>query len=191
MKKFDIMKKLSLVLVLIAIFLGNSVYANSTDITKTLIEGKWINKSGGYKLNENSDKTIERYKAIKFEENRTFVLDSIKVKYSGEWNIIGNEIYLEFSNSSIKTKIATITDGKLHIGKNTFKSHSGAYAGLINFYEFTGFPNATLGHIIMVLVGIFFIFLAIRYNYEPLLLIPIGVGIILVIYHFFRLQVLI
>ncbi|MFC2152659.1 sodium ion-translocating decarboxylase subunit beta [Bacteroidota bacterium] len=49
----------------------------------------------------------------------------------------------------------------------------------MNFYEFTGVPNATLGHIIMVLVGIFFIFLAIKYEYEPLLLIPIGFGIII------------
>ncbi|MBP7850929.1 MAG: sodium ion-translocating decarboxylase subunit beta, partial [Lentimicrobiaceae bacterium] len=31
----------------------------------------------------------------------------------------------------------------------------------------------------MILVGLFFIFLAIRYDYEPLLLIPIGVGILL------------
>lgn len=179
MKKFDIMKKLSLILVLVAIFLGNSVYANSDDAVKVLTEGKWLNKSDGYKLNENSNKTVERYKAIKFEENQTFVFDSIKVRYNGEWSIIGNEIYLEFSNSDISTKIATINNDKLDIGKDTFKSYSGAIAGLINFYEFTGFPNATLGHLIMVLVGIFFIFLAIRYNYEPLLLIPIGVGILI------------
>ena len=31
----------------------------------------------------------------------------------------------------------------------------------------------------MLLVALTFIFLAIRYNYEPLLLIPIGVGIII------------
>jgi sodium ion-translocating decarboxylase beta subunit len=31
----------------------------------------------------------------------------------------------------------------------------------------------------MILVGLFFIFLAIRYNYEPLLLIPIGTGILI------------
>ena len=30
----------------------------------------------------------------------------------------------------------------------------------------------------MIVVGLFFIFLAIRYDYEPLLLIPIGIGII-------------
>ncbi|MFO7829284.1 MAG: sodium ion-translocating decarboxylase subunit beta [Bacteroidales bacterium] len=49
----------------------------------------------------------------------------------------------------------------------------------MNFYEFTGIPNVTPGHLLMVVVGIFFIFLAIRYNYEPLLLIPIGFGIII------------
>ncbi len=31
----------------------------------------------------------------------------------------------------------------------------------------------------MIFVGLFFIFLAIRYNYEPLLLVPIGSGILI------------
>ncbi|MDA3910831.1 MAG: sodium ion-translocating decarboxylase subunit beta [Bacteroidales bacterium] len=48
-----------------------------------------------------------------------------------------------------------------------------------NFWEFTGFANATSGHLVMVIIGLFFIFLAIRYHYEPLLLIPIGTGIII------------
>jgi sodium ion-translocating decarboxylase beta subunit len=47
------------------------------------------------------------------------------------------------------------------------------------FFDYTGFANARLGHFIMMLVGLFFIYLAIRYHYEPLLLIPIGVGILL------------
>lgn len=51
--------------------------------------------------------------------------------------------------------------------------------GIDQFYKFTGFNNATAGHLIMIVVGLFFIFLAIRYDYEPLLLIPIGVGIII------------
>ncbi|MBN2663242.1 MAG: sodium ion-translocating decarboxylase subunit beta [Bacteroidales bacterium] len=51
--------------------------------------------------------------------------------------------------------------------------------GLSRFYEFTGIKNATPGHAIMIFVGLFFIFLAIKYEYEPLLLIPIGVGIII------------
>lgn len=51
--------------------------------------------------------------------------------------------------------------------------------GLNKFYSFTGIRNATSGNIIMIFVGIFFIFLAIKYEYEPLLLIPIGAGIII------------
>ncbi|MEM1135780.1 MAG: sodium ion-translocating decarboxylase subunit beta [Bacteroidota bacterium] len=51
--------------------------------------------------------------------------------------------------------------------------------GLNKFFEFSGFANATPGHIIMLLIGLFFIFLAIRYKYEPLLLVPIGFGILI------------
>ena len=47
------------------------------------------------------------------------------------------------------------------------------------FLSYTGFANATPGHIIMLLVGLVFIFLAIRYEFEPMLLIPIGFGMIL------------
>lgn len=51
--------------------------------------------------------------------------------------------------------------------------------GLNKFILFTGFRNLTQGHLVMIIVGLFFIFLAIRYEYEPLLLIPIGTGIII------------
>jgi len=47
------------------------------------------------------------------------------------------------------------------------------------FYSFTGIANATLGHLIMILVGLLFIFLAIKYEFEPLLLIPIGFGMLI------------
>ena len=47
------------------------------------------------------------------------------------------------------------------------------------FLSFTGFANATWGHIIMLLVGLVFIFLAIKYEFEPMLLIPIGFGILI------------
>jgi oxaloacetate decarboxylase beta subunit len=50
--------------------------------------------------------------------------------------------------------------------------------GIRKFFRYSGFGNATPGHLIMIAVGLFFIFLAIRYDYEPLLLIPIGIGII-------------
>ena len=64
-------------------------------------------------------------------------------------------------------------------GVKAEKEQSAAIKGLKQFYKFTGFKNASSGHLIMILVGLFFIFLAIRYNYEPLLLIPIGTGILI------------
>ena len=52
------------------------------------------------------------------------------------------------------------------------------HEGLSNFWLLTGFRNCKLGNIIMILVGILFIFLAVRFEFEPMLLIPIGTGII-------------
>lgn len=51
--------------------------------------------------------------------------------------------------------------------------------GVQKFWLFTGFYNVAWGNIVMIAVGLFFIFLSIRYKFEPLLLIPIGTGIIL------------
>ncbi|RIH64447.1 sodium ion-translocating decarboxylase subunit beta [Mariniphaga sediminis] len=70
-------------------------------------------------------------------------------------------------------------DGKLKGDGYVYKNYSGAVSGLLNFYEFSGFANISWKHMIMMLVGFFFIFLAIRYEFEPLLLIPIGFGILI------------
>ena len=51
--------------------------------------------------------------------------------------------------------------------------------GINKFIRFTGFRNPSAGNLIMIAVGLFFIFLAIRFDYEPLLLVPIGTGIII------------
>lgn len=51
--------------------------------------------------------------------------------------------------------------------------------GISQFYTYTGFANITIGHIIMIAVGLIFIALAIIKDYEPLLLVPIGFGIIM------------
>ena len=50
---------------------------------------------------------------------------------------------------------------------------------LNTFISYTGFANVESGHIIMILFGVLFIFLAIRYEFEPLLLVPIGFGILI------------
>jgi len=57
--------------------------------------------------------------------------------------------------------------------------YEGAFKGIKQFYNYTGFANATSGNLIMILIGIVFIYLGIKYDYEPLLLIPIGTGVIL------------
>ena len=52
-------------------------------------------------------------------------------------------------------------------------------ANLADFWTYTGFANATTGHIIMILVGLVFIYLAIAKEFEPMLLIPIGFGMLI------------
>ena len=46
------------------------------------------------------------------------------------------------------------------------------------FLNNTGFVHLTLGNAAMILIGIVFIYLAVVKDYEPLLLVPIGLGII-------------
>lgn len=64
----------------------------------------------------------------------------------------------------------------------TVLSAGGSSFLLDNFMEFlniTGFAHVTFGHLAMIIVGLIFIFLAIRFKFEPMLLLPIGFGIIL------------
>ncbi|MEG2071274.1 MAG: sodium ion-translocating decarboxylase subunit beta, partial [Bacteroidales bacterium] len=51
--------------------------------------------------------------------------------------------------------------------------------GLFEFARYSGFANMQWGHLFMIIVGLIFIAMAIIKEYEPLLLIPIGFGIIL------------
>ncbi len=50
---------------------------------------------------------------------------------------------------------------------------------LQEFWHLTGFYNATWEHLVMLVVGLFFIWLAIKKNFEPMLLVPIGFGILI------------
>ncbi len=51
--------------------------------------------------------------------------------------------------------------------------------GFDQFFRYTAFPNFTVGHVVMLAVGLVFIYLAIAKEYEPLLLVPIGFGILI------------
>lgn len=63
-------------------------------------------------------------------------------------------------------------------GQATGESGSALWEGLKTFFFYTGFNNANPKYLLMIVVGLVFIYLAIKYNYEPLLLVPIGTGII-------------
>lgn len=50
---------------------------------------------------------------------------------------------------------------------------------LLDFWTYTGFANASAGHFIMIAIGLVFIYLAVKHEFEPMLLIPIGFGILI------------
>ena len=74
------------------------------------------------------------------------------------------------TTQTVQTSVSSATDAGLK---------DKTMNGLERFWLFTGFANATWGHLLMILIGLAFIFLAIRFEYEPMLLIPIGTGIII------------
>ncbi len=49
---------------------------------------------------------------------------------------------------------------------------------MVNFFHTTGFANLNLGYFSMIVIGLVFIYLGIAKHYEPLLLVPIGFGIV-------------
>ncbi len=50
---------------------------------------------------------------------------------------------------------------------------------ILQFLQYTGFANMTIQHLGMICAGIFFICIAIKKDWEPLLLVPIGFGMII------------
>ena len=61
--------------------------------------------------------------------------------------------------------------------------HTGFFSfigqNLQQFLSYTGFANVTGGHLFMIVVGLFFLYLAIAKKFEPMLLLPIGFGILI------------
>jgi len=50
---------------------------------------------------------------------------------------------------------------------------------LMQFFQTTGFAQFQWNYIVMIIIGLFFAYIGITKNFEPLLLIPIGFGMIL------------
>ena len=81
------------------------------------------------------------------------------------------------SDSNPKDNIASLSTEQVDSQEDGI--YKNAFHGIQQFYNYTGFANATWGHILMILIGLIFIYLGIKFDYEPLLLIPIGVGVII------------
>lgn len=176
-------------------------------LKEELVHGKWMNKTGGYIPNAvgKSDRTVARYKTYSFLDDGTFTMDSIKQRYTGNWTLNGDTVIMNYhpkvitefkqnldpnGNGGYLTHDVTVNLGErkawlagemLHFSCPDMNAvhNSDAVAGIKNFWEFTGFANATWKNLVMILVALFFIYLAIRFDYEPMLLIPIGMGIII------------
>ncbi|PIF05360.1 MAG: glutaconyl-CoA decarboxylase subunit beta [Draconibacterium sp.] len=206
-------KKIQLIFIFTLILPLFSIADKTDNLAEEITSGRWINYSDGYvpiatyHKQESDGKqpdTRKRFKTLWFDENKTFILDSAKQRYTGHYSISENLISLRFNpvevthlskstdpnntgGYDLEKEIVTLptrtlqvgTDGKLTGDGSVYKNYSGAISGLLNFYEFSGFANVTWGHIIMMIVGFTFLFLAIRYDFEPLLLIPIGFGILI------------
>ncbi|MFA6235636.1 MAG: sodium ion-translocating decarboxylase subunit beta, partial [Bacteroidota bacterium] len=50
--------------------------------------------------------------------------------------------------------------------------------GFFQFLSYSGFANFSIGNLVMITAGLLFLWLSIVKDYEPLLLVPIGFGII-------------
>nr|WP_290638436.1 sodium ion-translocating decarboxylase subunit beta [Labilibaculum sp.] len=186
----------------------SAIAQDSSDTAAKLTTGKWVNHEDGYVPNPIgiSDKTVKRYKTFEFKGDHTFIMDSVKQRFSGSWKTEGENVIIIFKPKTVThlfknsdpnsgsnaysttkevlnlgTRIAKVDGDMLKFANPLLncENNSSAVVGLKNFYEFTGFANVTAGHLLMVLIGLVFIFLAIKYDYEPLLLIPIGTGVII------------
>lgn len=189
--------------------------SNGGSLKDELVHGKWMNKADGYIPKairaadlkpDQRERTVARYKVYSFYEDGSFTMDSIKQRYTGDWRLEGNRVYMTFNPKKITEfspnldpnatgqgyvthdvmielgeRTATIEGDMLNFGSPSQNAYhnSDAMAGMKNFWEFTGFANATTGNLIMIIVALIFIWLAIRFDYEPMLLIPIGMGIII------------
>ena len=65
----------------------------------------------------------------------------------------------------LSDSVSQITQNKSEVSQTispVISSDNNDFQGLEKFMEYSGFANVTLGHIVMIFVGLFFIFLAIR-----------------------------
>ncbi len=124
------------------------------------------------KTEQVSEMTVEQSNAQLAEIADAVVAESAKTAELGQQmqSLDRRVTALESKNAKVQAT------GKAEVKEMT--TNERLKEGLGNFWLLTGFRNCKIGNLIMILVGILFIFLAVRFEFEPMLLIPIGTGII-------------
>jgi carboxybiotin decarboxylase len=91
--------------------------------------------------------------------------------------ISGTQRYLLFAmkRTIYKTLPALLFLAFFLVANSTFASG----IDVAKLWKDTGFHNINLGNLLMILFGVLLIFLAIKFEYKPLILIPMGVGVII------------
>ncbi len=202
------MKKTIAVFCILFFSLLSATIVKADDVRENIVAGKWVNYAEKYIANPlgKGEANTGRYKVYSFEEDGTFGMDSLKQKYVGTWKLEGNNLTLSFKEKKLfefkgnlnpgasayhkevkilklgeRSATVDVEEGVLtfHDGSGDAKHRSGAAVGIMNFFEFSGIANASPGNLVMILFGLIFIFLGIKYDFEPLLLVPIGTGIII------------
>ena len=126
----------------------------------------------GKKTEQVSEMTAQESNAQLAEISDALVAESQKTAELGQQVQSLDRRVAELEKKSAKVQAV----GKAEVKEMSTKER--LREGLGNFWLLTGFRNCKLGNLIMILVGILFIFLAVRFEFEPMLLIPIGTGII-------------
>ena len=154
-----ILGSLVLLMLLNMVVVNNPMFATKVaDLGKTQQVSEMTAQESNAQLAEIADAVVAEAAATAELQNQIESLDS---RVSA----------LEGKNAQAKVQTAQTMDEEPTM-KAQFQE------GMRNFWLLTGFRNCKLGNLIMILVGILFIFLAVRFEFEPMLLIPIGTGII-------------
>jgi oxaloacetate decarboxylase beta subunit len=103
----------------------------------------------------------KRYPVLERENSGRKILSSLLIKRLGILMAVQVAVFLFFLPAVV------------------FANSTSLGSSILQFIGETGFANITAGEIILILLGFLLIFLAVVKEYEPLLLLPIGVGAIL------------
>ena len=176
-KPFVIIASVVILLLLNVVIVNNPTFATRiADLgDKTEQVSVLIAQNNGNQQIENvnqADETALQENSLQQEENTNVMEAEAESELSKKVNTLDKRLTaIEEANSPKKAVVDDEANEKL-------TTQERLKTGLNNFWLLTGFRNCKLGNLIMILVGILFIFLAIRFEFEPMLLIPIGTGII-------------